>query len=82
MNVQLVQASQFFCQFCLMVCHKLGKEHIILDALSRLASTNINYLSSNPNYEELDVLFTYNTTLIKVNLKLFQRIVKGYKADS
>lgn len=82
MNVRLVWASQFFCQFCLIVCHKPSKEHIIPDALSRLANTNINRPSSDFNYEKLDALFTYNAILIKINPKLLQKIVKGYKADS
>lgn len=80
--MQLVQASQFLCQFRLVVCHKPGKEHIIPDALNRLAIANINRPSSDPNYEELDALFTYNKTLIKVNLEPLQRIVKGYKTNS
>lgn len=82
MNVHLVRTSQFLCQFCLVVRHKPGKEHIVPDALSRLASANINRPSSDPNYEELDALFTYNATLIKINPQLLQRIVKGYEADS
>lgn len=82
MNVRLVRASQFFCQFRLVVRHKPGKEHIVPDALSRLASANINSPSSDPDYKELDALFTYNTTLIKINPELLQKIVKGYEADS
>lgn len=54
-----------------MICYKPDNKHIIPDTFSRHASTNINSLSSDPNYEELDALFTYNTTLIKVNLELF-----------
>ena len=82
MNVRLVWASQFLCQFCLVVCHKPGKENIVPDALNKLASANINRLLSDLNYEELDAFFTYNTTLIKINPELLQKIVKGCKADS
>lgn len=80
--MQLVRASQFLCQFRLVVCHKPGKEHIIPDTLSRVASANINHPSSDLNYEELNVLFTYNTIFIKINPEFLQRIVKGYKANS
>lgn len=59
-----------------MVSYKPGKEHIDLYALSKFANANINHLCSDPNYEELDALFTYNTTLIKINLELVQKIVK------
>lgn len=80
--MRLVRASQFFCQFCFLVCHKPGKEYIVSDAFSKLVSANINYSLSDPNYEELNALFIYNTTLIKINPELLQRIVNGYKADS
>lgn len=82
MNVRLVRASQFLCQFRLVICHKPGKEHIVPDALSRLASANTNLLSEDPNYSELDALFTYNTTLIDIYPDLVKQIVKGYKADN
>ena len=48
MNVRLVCASQFLCQFRWIVRHKPGKEHIVPDALSRLASTNSNLPDHDP----------------------------------
>ncbi len=33
MNVWLITVSQFFCAFRLWVCHKPGKEYVMLDAL-------------------------------------------------
>lgn len=39
-NVRLIRASQFLRQFNLEVTHKPGKEHIVPNALSRLASLN------------------------------------------
>lgn len=65
LNLRLVQASQFFQQFKLDVRHKPGKKHIIPDALSRLASAN--RLPTNTQHSELDALFVYNTTLIKIH---------------
>ena len=79
LNLRLVQASQFLQQFKLNVWHKSGKEHIIPDALSRLASANTR--QPNPLHSELDALFTYNTTLVKMHLALVSRILAGYKED-
>ena len=43
LNVRLVRASQFLRQFRLEVRHKAGKEHIVPDALSRLASCSKSF---------------------------------------
>lgn len=80
LNLRLVRASQFLQQFKLDVCHKPGKEHIIPDALSQLASVNIG--QADPSYSELDVLFIYNTTLIEIHPKLISRILARYEADN
>ena len=78
-NLCLVRASQFLQQFKLDVQHKPGKEHIILDALNRLANTNISY--ANPSYSELDALFMYNTTLVKIYLDLVSKYLADYEDD-
>lgn len=78
-NLQLVGTSQFLQQFRLDVRHKPGKEHIILDALSCLASINVGCI--DPSYSELDAFFTYNTTLIEIHPSLFLRILAGYEDD-
>lgn len=62
MNVRLVRVSQFLRQFRLIVQHKRRKEHIIPDALSRLASAN--NIGHDVEYSELDALFVYHTTLV------------------
>lgn len=60
MNVRLVRASQFLRQFQLDVRHKPGKEHIVPDALSRLASANtLSDLAGD--HSELDALYGYAT---------------------
>lgn len=79
MNVRLVKASQLLKQFHLIVRHKPEKEHIILDALSRLASANNS--GHDPEYSELDVLFVYHTTLMQRNLDLVKYILDGYTSD-
>ena len=79
LNLRLVRASQFLQQFKLDVRLKPGKEHIIPDALSRLASANVG--QADPSYSELDAMFTYNTTLVEIHPELISRILAGYEAD-
>lgn len=81
MNVRLVRASQFLHQFRLVVCYKPGKEHIMPDALSRLASANTNLPSQDPDYSELDALFTYSATLVEIHPGLIKKIIEGYQKD-
>lgn len=79
LNLRLVRALQFLQQFKLDVRHKPGKEHIVSDALSRLASANSP--STDTRYSELDALFLYNTTLVKIHPTQVSRILAGYDAD-
>lgn len=64
LNLRLVRASQFLQQFKLEVRHKSGKEHIVPDALNRLASANRH---QDPQHSELDALFIYNTMLVEMH---------------
>lgn len=80
MNVWLVRIFEFLWEFQLTVCHKPGKEHMVLDVLNRLASANTN-LPSNLDHSELDFLFAYTTTLIQLKPTLFQKIISGYQKD-
>ncbi len=75
-----MQVSQFLQQSKLDVWYKPGKEHIIPNVLSRLASANIRYL--DPLYSELDVLFTYNITLVEMHPAMMSRILASYKTDA
>ena len=79
LNLRLVWASQILQQFKLDVRHKPDKEHIIPDALSRLACANTRYPDPLPS--ELDALFTYNTTFVKIHPALVSRILASYKED-
>ena len=79
MNIRLVRASQFLEQFRLVVRHKPEKEHIIPDVLSRLASANP--AGYDEVYSELDTLFTYHATLVKISTDLIKRICDSYLAD-
>lgn len=79
LNLRLVRASQFLQQFKLDVRHKPGKEHVIPDALSRLASANAAPMNSH--HSELDALFVYNATLVEIHPTLVSRILAGYDSD-
>ncbi len=82
MNVRLVRALQFLRQFFkLEIRHKPGKERIIPDALSRLARAYTNLSSLDPEYSELDALFTYTTILVDIHADFIKRIIDSYKAD-
>ena len=48
--------------------------------LNRLASANVG--QANPSYSELDALFTYNTILVKIHLKLILRILAGDEGNN
>ena len=79
MNVRLIRASQFLRQFQLDVRHKPGKDHIIPDALSRLASTN-HSPDLAPEHSELDCLFT--ASFVKISDEFHAQILQGYEDDS
>lgn len=79
LNLRLIRASKFLQQFKLDVRHKPEKEHIIPDALSRLASAK-NPLTDT-RHSKLDALFVYNTILIEIYLMLVSQILASYDAD-
>ena len=81
MNVRLVRASQFLRQFRLDVRHKPGKEHIVPDALSRLASMNHGKECSDPGYSELDALYGTSCSLVAMSPEFRKRLVEGYTTD-
>lgn len=77
LNLRLVQVFQFLQQFKLDDCHKSGKEHIIPNTFSRLASANTCY--PDPQHSELDAWFTYNVTLVEIHPSLVSRILAEYQ---
>lgn len=77
LNLRLVCASDYVQRFSLVIRHKPGKQHIMPDALSRLATDNIGI--QNTDDGELDVLFT--TSLVKMNNSFCQKVVDGYAKD-
>ena len=78
MNVRLVRVLQFLRQFRLEVTHKPGKEHILPDALSRLASCCPSVLPDD--HSELDALFA--ATLVDMNEEFYSKLLEGYQEDN
>ena len=92
MNVRLVCASQFLCPFQSNVRHKPGKEHIVPDALSSLASVTKSTLPKD--HLKLDVLYacatqalpsetlySYTATMIEMSESFRDRLLLGYNTD-
>ena len=88
-NLRHVRASQFLCQFSnLEIRHKPGKENIVPDALSRLASLNTSTPALPPGYDELEALYqevfsevNYTATLAQMSPHFKKQILKGYRKD-
>lgn len=67
MNTRLVHTSQFLRQFRLDIRHKSGKEHIVPDALSRLATVRPPGSRVSSDYSEFNVLhnnYEYSSTQV------------------
>ena len=79
-NIRFVRVSQFLHQFRLVMRHKPGKEYIIPNVLSKLASANDTF--QDDVYSEFDSFFVYHTTLVKINPDLGKCILDRYAADS
>lgn len=75
LNVRLIRVSQFLRQFRLNVRHKLEKDHIVLDVLSRLASKNHN-ASMNSNHLERNVL--HIDVFVQMLKSFYDRIIVEY----
>lgn len=81
MNVRLIRISQFLSQFNLDVRYKSNKDHIIFDALFKLASININQFVDK-DHAELNVLFANNSTLVKMSTEFYNKIIEKYFKNS
>lgn len=76
LNLKLVRVSNYIQKFELKFRHKLSKQHIMLDALSRFPNNNTRIFSQK---EELDALFT--TSLMKIKKFFWKKILDEYKFD-
>jgi len=94
LNLRLVRASEYLQCFWLKIWYKSGKTNIISDALFRLPSSNNVHerLASREYQPESDesilealqanvLTATYAETLVKVSLKLQQRLKNNYTKE-
>ena len=77
-NLRLIKTSNYIQRFELEIRHKFEKQHIILDALSRLTSINIDSRSHIEN-NELNALFI--TILIEIEKIFRNKFIIDYKND-
>lgn len=76
LNLSLVRASRFLQQFKLNICYKVEKNHIILNIPSCLTCTTVSL--ANLSYLKLNILCTYNATLVKIYPTLILQILAKY----
>lgn len=93
MNVRLVRVSQYLRQFQLDVRHKPGKDHIVPDVLSRLATATESDLADD--HSELDALYgrttqamhpkdqlyAYTASMVSMEEGFRKRLLAGYDSD-
>ena len=78
LNLRLIRASEYLQRFNIEIRYKPGKQHIVPDILSRLASTNLDVKPVSME-GELDALFT--VSLVQMEPAFKQKILDGYKSD-
>lgn len=61
-NLKLVWALQYLCQFNLNICYKLDKDNIVLDILFWPMSANTRKLL--PTHNKLNILFAININFL------------------
>ena len=84
LNLRLIKVSNYFQRFNLNIRHKLKKQHIIFDVLSRLTFVNIvakffANIKFLANKNKLNALFI--VLLIKMNETFRKRIIDEYKSN-
>src|SRR5947207_1296598 len=80
LNLQLVCASEYLSKFQLDICHKPGKAHLVLDALSQLPSLNSIPLEDVPT-GELDALHRTSIMLVQIHEDFKDCIKARYNTD-
>ena len=80
-NIRVVKISQYLSQFSFDVKHKFDKNNVMSNALFKLIS--IETISfEQKDYSEFDVLYIYNTTLVKISKDFKEKIIQDYANDS
>jgi hypothetical protein len=84
LNLRLVRAEMYLSQFDLNIQHKSDRDHVILDALSRLSSfenTNSEELTKNQEHDTLEDINVYAKTLIEMFSAFKIRLIEVYKMN-
>ena len=76
-NFRFVRISNYIQRFDLDIRHKFDKQHIVSNALFKLASDNVN--ASNHDDDELNALFIIS--FVEMKSKFKQRILNDYKTN-
>ena len=76
LNLRLIRVSNYIQRFNLNIRHKSKKQHVVLNALSRLTSLNIFF---KINEKKLNVFFIIN--FVKINEFFHNRLLKSYNND-
>ena len=79
LNLRLIRISDYLQRFNLNIRHKLDKQHIVFDALFRLASVSIEIKIDATDEDELDTLFI--TSLIELDEAFRKKIIDEYAID-
>jgi len=79
LNQRLICASAYLSQFDLNIRYRLGKQHVLPDALSHLTSSAV---SKNQGDEVLDLYaHAYHTTLVEMSKEMKDWVITAYKTD-
>ena len=78
LNLKLIRVFDYIQRFNLNIRHKLDKQHVVSNALSRFFSDNIDS-KIDETKNELNALFI--VSLIKMNEAFRKRIIDDYKSD-
>lgn len=86
LNLRLIRASEYIQRFNIIIRHKPGKNHVVPDALSRLATESDP--DPGPEEGELDALSAtvesvFNlSSVVEISKEFRERIIEGYKKES
>ncbi len=83
LNLRLIRARMYLSQFKLNVRHKSERDHVILDALSRLSFFDVDDEKFTENHynNTLDDIEAYVKTLMKIFTAFKNRLVQIYKTN-
>ena len=81
LNLRLMRALNYIQRFNLNIRHKLEKQHIVSDALSRLATDSALESILRKSFAENELNALFIMSLIKMNIDFKYRILNDYKTN-